>query len=131
MSGLPRSNGWTIAGHVGDRAPDKTQRLLNRACWDSAAAMAVVRGFVVAGLDQATRGRRGLAVGAVDETGQVKQGVQTAGVKRHYMGCAGKASAVCRNVLTAPRMAARGSVIWRSSTALPEPGSRYGISCGQ
>jgi hypothetical protein len=51
-----------------------------------------VRRFVVTGLDEATRqaGRRGLAVGAVDETGQVKQGEHTAGVKRHYLGCAGK-----------------------------------------
>jgi SRSO17 transposase len=92
MSQIPRRNGWTIAEHVGDRAPDKTQRLLNRACWDSVAAMAVVRRFAVAGLDEAARqaGRRGLAVGAVDETGQVKQGEHTAGVKRHYLGCAGK-----------------------------------------
>ena len=54
--------------------------------------MAVVRRFAVAGLDEAARraGRRGLAVGAVDETGQVKQGEHTAGVKRHYLGCAGK-----------------------------------------
>jgi SRSO17 transposase len=89
MSGLPRRNGWTIAERVGDRAPDKTQRLLNRAVWDVAAAMRVVRAFAVAGLDQAARGR-GLAVGAVDETGQVKQGEHTAGVKRHYLGCAGK-----------------------------------------
>ena len=34
--------------------------------------------------------RRGLRVGAIDETGQVKQGVMTAGVKRHYLGCVGK-----------------------------------------
>jgi SRSO17 transposase len=54
--------------------------------------MAVVRRFAVAGLDEAARraGQRGLAVGAVDETGQVKQGEHTAGVKRHYLGCAGK-----------------------------------------
>jgi SRSO17 transposase len=92
MSGLPRRNGWTIAEHVGDRSPDKTQRLLNRAVWDTFTAMAVVRRFAVAGLDEAARraGRRGLAVGAVDETGQVKQGEHTAGVKRHYLGCAGK-----------------------------------------
>jgi SRSO17 transposase len=92
MSQIPRRNGWTIAEHVGDRTPDKTQRLLNRACWDSVAAMAVVRRFAVAGLEEAARqaGRRGLAVGAVDETGQVKQGEHTAGVKRHYLGCAGK-----------------------------------------
>jgi SRSO17 transposase len=92
MSQIPRRNGWAIAGHAGDRTPDKTQRLLNRAVWDSFAAMAVVRAFAVAGLGEAARraGRRGLAVGAVDETGQVKQGEHTAGVKRHYLGCAGK-----------------------------------------
>jgi SRSO17 transposase len=89
MSDLPRHNGWTIAEHAGDRAPDRTQRLLNRAVWDTAAAMAVVRRFAVAGLGQACGGR-GLVVGAVDETGQVKQGERTAGVKRHYLGCAGK-----------------------------------------
>jgi SRSO17 transposase len=69
------------------------QRLLNRAVWDTFAAMGVVRGFAVAGLDRAARtaGRRGgLAVGAIDETGQVKQGTRSAGVKRHYLGCAGK-----------------------------------------
>jgi DDE superfamily endonuclease len=68
------------------------QRLLSRAVWDVAAVMKVVRRFAVAGLDQAARdgGRRGLAVGAIDETSQVKQGERTAGVKRHYLGCAGK-----------------------------------------
>jgi SRSO17 transposase len=35
-------------------------------------------------------GDRGLRVGAIDETSQVKQGAMTAGVKRHYLGCAGK-----------------------------------------
>src|SRR5207247_5263992 len=84
-----KRNGWTIAEQVGDRTPDKTQRLLNRSVWDTVTAMGVVRKFAVAGLEQAAR-RRGLAVGAVDETGQVKQGEHTAGVKRHYLGCAGK-----------------------------------------
>jgi SRSO17 transposase len=91
MSDLPKRNGWTIARHVGDRTPDRTQRLLNRAAWDTFAAMGVVRRFAVAGLDQAARGarRRGLAVGALDETGQEKQGSGTAGAKRQHMGCAG------------------------------------------
>jgi SRSO17 transposase len=93
MSQIPRRNGWTIAAQIGDRAPDKTQRLLSRAVWDTFAAMGVVRRFAVAGLDEAasrTGRRRGLAVGAVDETGQVKAGARTAGVKRQYLGCAGK-----------------------------------------
>jgi SRSO17 transposase len=93
MSQIPRRNGWTIAAQAGDRAPDRTQRLLSRAVWDTVAAMAVVRRFAVAGLDEAARRtgcRGGLAVGAVDETGQVKVGARTAGVKRQYLGCAGK-----------------------------------------
>ena len=92
MSDLPRRNGWTLAERAGDRTPDRMQRLLSRAVWDTFAVMGVVREFAVAGLDQAARGggRRGLAVGAIDETSQVKQGTRTAGVKRHYLGCAGK-----------------------------------------
>jgi hypothetical protein len=89
MSQIPRRNGWTIAEQAGDRAPGWTQRLLSRAVWDTAVAMGVVRRFAVAGLGQAACGP-GLVVGAVDETGQVKQGDCTAGVKRHYLGCAGK-----------------------------------------
>jgi SRSO17 transposase len=90
--GLARRNGWTIAEHAGDRAPDKTQRLLNRAVWDTAAATGVVRRFAVAGLQEAARrsGRRGLVIGALDETGQEKAGTATAGVQRQYLGCAGK-----------------------------------------
>jgi SRSO17 transposase len=90
---LPRRNGWTIAQQAGDRSPQRTQRLLDRACWDAFAAMGVVRRFAVAGLDEAARRggrRRGLRVGAIDETSQVKQGRITAGVKRQYLGCVGK-----------------------------------------
>jgi SRSO17 transposase len=91
-SELPRVNGWSIARRGGDRTPDRTQRLLNHASWDTFAAMSVVRRFAVAGLEAAARrGRRGgMVIGAIDETGQEKAGQATAGVKRHYLGCAGK-----------------------------------------
>lgn len=39
VSEIPKRNGWTIAQHAGDRTPDRTQRLLNRAAWDTFAAM--------------------------------------------------------------------------------------------
>ena len=39
MSDLPSRNGWSIAEFNGDKAPDKTQRLLNRAVWDERGAM--------------------------------------------------------------------------------------------
>jgi SRSO17 transposase len=93
MSDLPERNGWAIARFCGDRSPDKTQRLLNHASWDTLAAMSTVRRFAVAGLDQAARRNRragGMTVGALDETGQEKHGSATAGVKRQYLGCAGQ-----------------------------------------
>jgi SRSO17 transposase len=93
MSELPERNGWSIARHAGDKTPDKTQRLLNHASWDTFAAMGVVRRFAVAGLEEAARrGKRraGLVIVAIDETGQEKAGEATAGVKRQYRGCAGR-----------------------------------------
>jgi SRSO17 transposase len=91
-SDLPSRNGWSVAEYAGDRTPDRMQRLLNRASWDEMVAMSQVRRYAVAGLDAAARRRCGrlLAVGALDETGQEKQGSCTSGVKRQYMGCAGR-----------------------------------------
>ena len=92
VSEIPKRNGWSIAEQVGDRTPDRTQRLLNRAVWDAPAVMSRVRRFAVAGLDAVAdrRRRRGLRIAALDETGQQKAGTATAGVKRQYMGCAGR-----------------------------------------
>ena len=91
-SDLPSRNGWSIAEHAGDRSPDCTQRLLSRASWDERTAMSQVRKHAAAGLDRAAgRCRRArMTVGALDETGQEKHGDSTAGVKRQYMGCAGR-----------------------------------------
>jgi SRSO17 transposase len=91
-SDLPSRNGWSVAEHAGDRTPDRSQRLLSRASWDEAVAMSQVRKYAVAGLDEVARRsrRRRMTVGALDETGQEKQGTGTAGVKRQYMGCAGR-----------------------------------------
>jgi SRSO17 transposase len=131
MSDLPRRNGWTLAERAGDRAPDRMQRLLSRAVWDATAAMKVVRRFAVAGLDQAARdsGRRGLAVGAIDETSQVKQGERTAGVKRHYLGCAGKvANGITTVHLTYAREGTGHALIaarqWIPREHLDDPGMR-------
>ena len=49
-SDLPKRNGWTMAEHAGDLSPDRMQRLLNRASWDTMAAMSQVRRFAAAGL---------------------------------------------------------------------------------
>jgi hypothetical protein len=53
--------------------------------WDHEQVMGVVRGFVAEHLrDQP------LVVAALDESGQEKTGEDTVGVKRQYMGCAGR-----------------------------------------
>ena len=91
--GLAKRNGWTIAEQAGDRTPVRTQRLLNRAVWDTFAAMGVVRRFAVAGLDEAAqrRWRRGgLAVGTLDETRQQKHGTATAGGQTALPGVRGQ-----------------------------------------
>jgi SRSO17 transposase len=86
MSDLPRKNCWTIAEHAGDATPGKMQHLLERAKWDTMAAMAAVRAFVCEYLDD------GDAVAILDESGQEKKGTATVGVKRQYVGCAGRIS---------------------------------------
>jgi SRSO17 transposase len=86
MSDLPRKNCWTIAEHAGDATPGKMQHLLEAARWDTMAAMAAVRAFVCEHLDD------GDAVAILDESGQEKKGTATIGVKRQYVGCAGRVS---------------------------------------
>ena len=131
MSELPERNGWSIARQAGDRTPDKTQRLLNHASWDTFAAMGVVRRFAAAGLEQAARrGRRrgGLVIGAIDETGQEKAGEATCGVKRQYLGSSTPTPSARRNggpggnVPSACRHAASASVL----TSPPHCSLRYG-----
>jgi SRSO17 transposase len=115
MSDLPDKNCWSLAQHAGDVAPDKMQRLLERAAWDQAAAMRTVRDFAVAGLACPD----GLTVLVLDESGQVKQGDRTAGVKPQYVGCLGRvASAI--NFVNATYSTARGHALAGSRLRIPE-----------
>jgi SRSO17 transposase len=72
-------------------SPARLQRLLNGALWGEA-AMSQVRRYTAPGLDAAARRsrRRRMTVGALDDTGRAKQGRAPAGVKRQYVGCAGR-----------------------------------------
>jgi SRSO17 transposase len=47
MSDLSRKNCWTLAEYAGDPTPDRMQRLLERASWNTLAVMRAVRDFVV------------------------------------------------------------------------------------
>src|SRR5439155_18319146 len=85
ISDLPRKNCWALAEQAGDATPDRMQRLLERAAWDASEAMREVRAFAVRHLGDPTD-----AVLVLDESGQEKAGYHTAGVKRQYLGCAGR-----------------------------------------
>ena len=84
LSGLDRKNCWTIAEHRGDLSPDGLQHLLARASWDAEAVRDDLRGYVLDAF--ADPG----AVLIVDETGDVKKGVESVGVQRQYTGTAGR-----------------------------------------
>jgi SRSO17 transposase len=79
-----RKNGWQLAEHAGERAPDGMQRLLATADWDPDLVRDDLRGYVVEHL-----GDPG-AVLVVDETGFLKKGTTSVGVQRQYSGTAGK-----------------------------------------
>jgi SRSO17 transposase len=84
LAPLERKNCWTIAEQRGDLSPDGLQHLLARARWDADAVRDDLRGYVTGafGDDQ--------AVLVVDETGDLKKGVQSVGVQRQYTGTAGR-----------------------------------------
>ncbi len=112
---VPRKNGWQIAEWAGDATPDKTQRLLNHAVWDEQAAMGVVAGFVAEHLGA---GDDPLAVVVLDESGQEKKGESTCGVKRQYVGCAGRVSNAV-NVVYATLATVRGHALAGAWPYLP------------
>jgi SRSO17 transposase len=114
MSDLPRKNCWTLAEHAGDRTPDRMQRLLERASWNTFTVMGAVRDFVVEHLADDV----GLTVLVLDESGDEKTGTHTAGVKRQYVGCAGKvANAV--NFVNATYSTHRGHALVGSRLYIP------------
>ena len=115
MSDLPDKNCWSLAQHAGDASPDKMQRLLERAAWDHGAAMRTVRDFAVGNL----AGPDGLTVLVLDESGQVKQGERTAGVKPQYVGCAGRVTNAI-NFVNATYSTARGHTLIASRLWVPE-----------
>jgi SRSO17 transposase len=79
-----RKNSWQVAEAVGDRIPDRMQRLLYRVPWDADAARDRLQEFVIETFGDPE------AIGVVDETGFLKKGKRSVGVERQYTGTAGK-----------------------------------------
>jgi SRSO17 transposase len=84
LSQVDRKNGWQLAEQAGERTPDGMQRLLSTAHWDADALRDDLRNYVVEHLGDPQ------AVLVIDETGFLKKGTKSVGVKRQYSGTAGR-----------------------------------------
>jgi SRSO17 transposase len=84
LSGAERKNGWQLAEIAGNATPYGIQHLLGRANWDADAVRDELRSYVLEHL----AGERSVLI--VDETGFIKKGDKSVGVKRQYTGTAGK-----------------------------------------
>lgn len=84
LSGIERKNSWQLAEVAGDATPYGLQHLLGRANWDADELRDDLRGYVIEHLGD----DEGVLI--VDETGFIKKGDKSVGVKRQYTGTAGK-----------------------------------------
>ena len=84
LAPVERKNGWQLAEAVGDRVPDPTQRLLYQSRWEADEARDELAQYVIELFGEEE------GIGVVDETGFLKKGQASVGVKRQYSGTAGK-----------------------------------------
>jgi SRSO17 transposase len=84
LSDIPRKNGWQLAEQAGETRPDGMQRLLSTSVWDADELRNELQAYLVEALGE------GDGVLVIDETGFLKQGKHSAGVKRQYSGTAGR-----------------------------------------
>ena len=84
LSPVERKNGWQLAEQAGEATPTGMQRVLSGARWDADAVRDDLRTYVVEHLGESA------GVLIIDETGFLKKGTKSVGVKRQYSGTAGR-----------------------------------------
>ena len=84
LADVKRKSCWQLAEMMGEAHPDRLQHLLYGADWHADAVCQLLRAVVAAQLGY----RPG--IGVIDESGFVKKGLCSAGVKRQYCGRVGK-----------------------------------------
>ena len=84
LSEAERKNSWQLAEVAGNATPYGIQHLLGRASWDADALREDLREYVIEHLADSE------SCLIVDETGFIKKGEQSVGVKRQYTGTVGK-----------------------------------------
>ena len=84
LAPVERKNGWQLAEAAGDATPDGVQEFLSRVQWDADAVRDDLQAYVHEHLADPS------AVLVLDETGFLKKGDKSVGVKRQYSGTAGR-----------------------------------------
>ena len=84
LSSVERKNSWQLAEASGNTTPYGVQHLLGRAVWDVDAVRDELRTYVIEHLGDPD------GVLVLDETGFLKKGTHSVGVKRQYSGTAGR-----------------------------------------
>lgn len=84
LGSAERKNGWQLSETVGEKTPYALQQFVYRGNWSADDLRDELRGYVTESLGS----KDGVLV--VDETGFLKQGKKSCGVKRQYSGTAGR-----------------------------------------
>jgi SRSO17 transposase len=84
LSEAERKNSWQLAEVAGNATPYGIQHLLGRASWDADALREDLREYVIEHMADSE------STLIVDETGFIKKGTNSVGVKRQYTGTVGK-----------------------------------------
>jgi SRSO17 transposase len=84
ISRVQRKNGWQLAEELGDSTPVNLQHFIARAEWSADSVRDDLQNYVAENLGQPD------GVLIIDETGFLKKGIKSAGVKRQDSGTAGR-----------------------------------------
>ncbi len=108
ISRIERKNGWQLAEELGERAPTNLQHFVARSRWSADEVRNDLRQYVIEHLGS----KDGILI--VDETGFLKKGEKSVGVKRQYSGTAGRIENCQVGVFLAYRSDAGHALIDRS-----------------
>ena len=84
LSETERKNGWHLAEHARETRPDRKQRLLSQAVWETEGERDDLRAYTLEQLGTES------AILVFDETSFPKRGKQAAGVGKQYCGTTGQ-----------------------------------------
>lgn len=84
MGTAERKNGWQVSEYIGESTPFKIQQFIYRGEYSADACRDVLREYITEAIGE----EEGVLV--VDDTGFLKKGTHSCGVKRQYTGTAGR-----------------------------------------